>query len=290
MSQNKSNSKSEESVEEVLERLSREAKIQTKQKVENEKSPPPENTTPVSQQDILVETLRKEDDKARKLYPERGGEKYKSSWFDTLVWGEGREGIDKIKCERNVYNCVKNSPLVKLMLGALKASGCKVDIRRHISCEVCDKSVTGGYDPFTNQVVVCQNSARSEGMIQGVLTHEFIHMFDYCRHKMDLNNVKHLACTEIRAANLAHCSFMSAMTQGTASPLSIKEQHRICVKERAFQSVKAVKDISDEDAIEAVESVFEKCYKDLEPLGRRIRRNSDHARKAYFDRHNVGYD
>lgn len=28
----------------------------------------------------------------------------------------------------------------------------EVDIRRHISCEVCDKSVTGGYDPYLNQV------------------------------------------------------------------------------------------------------------------------------------------
>lgn len=37
-------------------------------------------------------------------------------------------------------------------MGALKASGCEIDIRRHISCEVCDHSVTGGYDPFLNQV------------------------------------------------------------------------------------------------------------------------------------------
>lgn len=63
------------------------------------------------------------------------------------------------------------------------------------------------------QIVVCQNVARSQGMVQAVLTHEMIHMFDYCRHEMDFKNLEHLACTEIRAANLTHCSFMSAWMQ-----------------------------------------------------------------------------
>lgn len=69
---------------------------------------------------------------------------------------EGKESFDKHKCEQNVYKCIKTSPLVKLMMGALKSSGCEIDIRRHISCEVCDHSVSGGYDPVNNQVIVCQ--------------------------------------------------------------------------------------------------------------------------------------
>lgn len=104
-----------------------------------------------------------------------------------------------------------------------------VDIRRHISCEVCDISVSGGYDPELNQVVVCQNIARSKGMVQGVLTHEMIHMFDYCNNDLDFKNIDHLACTEIRAANLTHCSFMSAWTQGDASPFKIKQAHEVSI-------------------------------------------------------------
>ena len=77
------------------------------------------------------------------------------------------------------------------------------------------------------QVIVCQNVARSEGLVQGVLAHEFIHMFDYCRHKMDFKNLEHLACTEIRAANLTHCSFVSAMFQGDASPFNIAKAHQV---------------------------------------------------------------
>ncbi|KAH8282072.1 hypothetical protein KR054_005304 [Drosophila jambulina] len=244
------------------------------------------------------------------LYPERKGETFKPKWTKVLFGLEGQENIDRFKCEQNVYWCVKNGPLVKLMMGALKSSGCPIDLRRHISCEVCDPTVTGGYDPKLNQIVVCQNMAKNKSMVHGVLTHEMIHMFDYCNNDMDFRNVDHLACTEIRAANLAHCSFLSAMFQGDASPFNVKEAHQVgemlllkisillplqfvfqnCVKTKALASVLAVRNISKEDAIAAVERVFPKCYADLEPIGRRIRRNSTDQQKAYMEGPMYGYD
>ncbi|XP_063241770.1 mitochondrial inner membrane protease ATP23 homolog [Bacillus rossius redtenbacheri] len=224
------------------------------------------------------------------LYPERRGEKFKPSWLGMMFTEEGKVGIHKIKCERNVYKCVKNSPLVKLMMKALKSSGCEVDIRRHISCEVCDPSVSGGYDAILNQIVVCQNVARSEGMVQGVLTHELIHMFDYCRNQVDFKNVDHLACTEIRAANLAHCSFLSACTQGDASFINIRQRHQACVKTKAALSVMAVRKVTEEEARAAVDRVFPRCYDDLEPIGRRIRRNSLDMHQAYLESSLHGYD
>lgn len=101
-----------------------------------------------------------------------------------------------------------------------------MDIRRHFTCEVCDTAVTGGYDPEYNQIVVCQNNT-NEGVVQGILTHEMVHMFDYCNNNLDFKNIDHLACTEIRAANLAHCSYLSAIAQGDASPLEIKQKHQV---------------------------------------------------------------
>ena len=80
------------------------------------------------------------------------------------------------------------------------------------------------------QIVVCQNVATGKGMVQGVMTHEMIHMFDYCRNELDFKNIDHLACTEIRAANLAHCSFLSAWSQGNASLFNIKEAHQVIIK------------------------------------------------------------
>lgn len=72
-----------------------------------------------------------------------------------------------------------------------------IDIRRNICCEPCENPVTGGFDSEYNQVVVCQNNARSRGVVQGVLAHELMHMFDYCRANMDFKNMDHLACTEV---------------------------------------------------------------------------------------------
>ncbi|KAF5304087.1 hypothetical protein FQA39_LY01872, partial [Lamprigera yunnana] len=217
------------------------------------------------------------------LYPERKGTKPNPGITDILFKGKGTESIDKLKCERNVYKCIKSSPLVKLMMAALKSSGCPIDIRRHIACEECDPIVTGGYDPILNQIVVCQNMKTDKGLIQGILTHEMIHMFDYCRNNLDFKNLDHLACTEIRAANLTHCSFITAFNQGDASLFNFKKTHQDCVKTKALNSIVAVRSISREDAINAIERVFPRCYNDLEPIGRRLRRNSDDMFKAYAE-------
>jgi len=251
----------------------------------------PDNDNKNSKSDNLNDkTSEKEEGKlwGYDLYPERRGDKVKATWAQ-IALGHGKAGIDKIKCERNVYSCLKESHLVRLMVSALKSSGCEVDIRRHISCEICDESVTGGYDPILNQVVVCQNVAKSKGLVQGVLTHEFIHMFDYCRAEMDFKDLKHLACTEIRAANLAHCSFLSAWTQGFASPFNVAKRHSECVKAKAVASVMAVRKIPESEAKEIVDGVFEKCYNDLEPIGRRIRRGSRDMERAYHERYHCGY-
>ncbi|CAH0547477.1 unnamed protein product [Brassicogethes aeneus] len=224
------------------------------------------------------------------LYPDRSRPVKSELTLSSFLKGQGKENLDKIKCERNVYKCVKKSPLVKLMLGALKGSGCEIDIRRHIACEECSPNVSGGYDPILNQVVICHNTATSEGVVQGVLTHELIHMFDYCRNKLNFKNIDHLACTEIRAANLAHCSFLSAWTNGDASPFKIKQAHQDCVKSKALSSVMAVRNVTKLEAIDAIERVFPKCYPDLEPIGRRLRRNSDDMYKAYEEAFYYGYD
>lgn len=126
--------------------------------------------------------------------------------------------------------------------------------------------------------------------VQGVLTHEMIHMFDYCRNNLDFKNIDHLACTEIRAANLTHCSFLSSWSQGDSSPINIRATHQDCVKTKALMSVLAVRNVTKDEAIDAVERVFPRCYADLEPIGRRIRRNSPDIKKAYLEGPMYGYD
>lgn len=79
--------------------------------------------------------------------------------------------------------------------------------------------------------------------------------------------------------------------QGDASFFRIKQQHAECVKTKAIGSVLAVRpDVSKEEARAAVDKVFTKCYNDLEPIGRRVRRNSADMMRAYTERGNYGYD
>ena len=73
----------------------------------------------------------------------------------------------------------------------------EINLRNHFSCEYCAKEVTGGYDPTLNQIVICYNRC-GKAFTQGVLSHELIHMFDYCRAEMDFNNIEHIACSEVR--------------------------------------------------------------------------------------------
>ena len=56
------------------------------------------------------------------LYPERK-QLFQTSISKIIKMQEGREQFDKMKCEENVFECVKSSPLVKTMMGALKAAG-----------------------------------------------------------------------------------------------------------------------------------------------------------------------
>lgn len=86
--------------------------------------------------------------------------------------------------------------------------------------------MTGGYDPHMNQIIICQNTAKSEDFVQRILTHEMVHMFDYCTNHLDFSNMKHLACTEIRAANLAHCSFSDAYSQ-VDGVFNIAQRHKV---------------------------------------------------------------
>ncbi|XP_050413242.1 mitochondrial inner membrane protease ATP23 homolog [Patella vulgata] len=212
----------------------------------------------------------KDEDYGYYFYPERGGTKPKT-FYDRL-WST--DTSRDWKCESNVLWCIRRNPMVKLLMRAMKSHGCEINLRRHISCEDCLERVNGGFDPVKNQVVICQNNTGKRSICCNVLAHEFTHMFDYCRAKVDFKNIEHLACTEIRAANLMHCSFAAAFASGDASPFNYKQQHATCVKAKALHSILMVRNVTPEEGIEAVNKVFDKCYKDLEPVGRRSRRNS----------------
>nr|XP_020651185.1 mitochondrial inner membrane protease ATP23 homolog isoform X2 [Pogona vitticeps] len=152
---------------------------------------------------------------------------------------------------------------------------------RHFSCEDCDGCVSGGFDSSTSQIVLCQNNIHQQAHMNRVVIHELIHAFDHCRAQVDwFNNVRHLACSEIRAANLSgDCSLLNEIGR---FKFGLKQHHQVCVRDRAIRSILAVRKVSKEMAEKAVDEVFDSCFNDQEPFGRVPYSRSD-AKRVYQD-------
>ncbi|KAL5499853.1 hypothetical protein EMCRGX_G011317 [Ephydatia muelleri] len=118
-------------------------------------------------------------------------------------------------CQRRLEYAVKRNPYVRYMLDAMKKAGCEVNLEKHVVCEPCGPTVSGGFDPEHRQVVLCENNIYSQGCMNDTLTHELVHAYDYCRVNIDWNNLEHLACTEARVlvTALAVCSSVSSCTR-----------------------------------------------------------------------------
>ena len=88
-----------------------------------------------------------------------------------------------------------------------------------------------------------------------------------------------------------HCSIASGMFAGSVSLFDLKKAHQKCVKQKAVASLVAVRPNADKRKMwEIVDRVFDKCYNDLEPIGRRVRRNSGDMNRAFRERFHYGYD
>ncbi|KAH9496343.1 Mitochondrial inner membrane protease atp23 [Bulinus truncatus] len=235
--------------------------------------------------DSTQPTSKSEEDFGYYFFPDRNKKKERS--FFEKLWH--REDIFNFKCKTNVLSCMESNDKVKLMVAALESHGCPVDLTRHISCEPCRDKVNGGFDPKAMQVVICQNNIQSRDICCNVLAHELLHAFDFCRAKVDFENLRHLACTEIRAANMFHCSLAAAFSSGEASLFNLKERHQLCVKNKALQSVRLVRNVSELEAMVAIDEVFDKCYNDTEPFGRRCFKNLGRVKRAFNESRNY-YD
>ncbi|WAR27023.1 ATP23-like protein [Mya arenaria] len=139
------------------------------------------------------------------------------------------------------------------------------------------------------QVVQCENVIKAELQVCNSLGHELVHAFDKCRAKIDEKNIDHLACTEVRAANLMHCNLLSAWGHGQITPFDYHNKHQACVRTKAIKSIRTVRDIGEQAAIAAVDKVFTRCYNDLEPFGRRIKLGAQESAQALRDGIFYGY-
>ncbi|KAB1269927.1 Mitochondrial inner membrane protease ATP23-like protein [Camelus dromedarius] len=173
------------------------------------------------------------------------------------------------KCQLMLLKTLETNPYVKLLLDAMKYSGW-----------LWSPGQTGTVNPV-KMIVLCQNNIRNQAHMSRVVTHELVHAFDHCRAHVDwFTNVRHLACSEVRAANLSgDCSLVNEIFR---LRFGLKQHHQTCVRDRAILSILAVRNISKEVAQKAVDEVFESCFNDHEPFGR-IPHNKTYARHAHRD-------
>lgn len=197
--------------------------------------------------------------------------------------------LTRNKCELRVIDVFTRSNEMKLLVGAMKKYGCNFNLARHVSCEDCYKCI-GGFDPDTKQIIVCKNNYLTTDKVFNIMLHEMIHMFDYCRANFDFDNLRHVACSEIRAANLTFCSITDSFSHGSGLNFQFKNAHQYCVKEVAFESVKAYSpETPDQEVWKIIDDIFPGCYNDLEPFGRRPLNGSQNFRHSYRERYLYGY-
>ncbi|KAM9310896.1 mitochondrial inner membrane protease ATP23 homolog [Gastrophryne carolinensis] len=228
----------------------------------------------------MAEGKPAEDEHGYHLFPQRDRRGPKKESLSSKLY------FLKFRCQSRLKIAMETNPQVKILLEAMKHSGCTAYRERHFTCEECDGTVGGGFDSATSEIVLCQNTINDQPNMNRVLTHELIHAYDHCRAHVDfLSNMRHLACTEIRAASLSgDCSLTNEMLR---LKFGIKQHHQTCVRDRAVQSIVAARKVSQETAEKTVDEVFSSCYNDQEPFGR-IPYNKGAAKMAYREYMNRG--
>ncbi|KDQ62906.1 hypothetical protein JAAARDRAFT_28877 [Jaapia argillacea MUCL 33604] len=180
--------------------------------------------------------------------------------------GERALAMDSVhhqNCEKWKMHLMKYSPAVVFMLKHLELSGCPVS-PANIQCRPCDYTRSGGFTP-EGAVILCQGRFFSRGHMENTLVHELVHMYDHCKFKVDWLNLRHHACSEIRANSLGgDCRWTRELRRGF---LSFSKQHQACVRRRAVLSVRANPACPDAAAAErAVNEVWESCFDDTRPF------------------------
>ncbi|KAL6938868.1 hypothetical protein ACO0OL_000488 [Hanseniaspora opuntiae] len=140
---------------------------------------------------------------------------------------------------------------------------------KHLICDICpDNTKLAGFHPDLG-VLICANhiTKSTSFLLESSITHELVHYYDNMRFKVDLSNLKHHACTEIRASMLSGECAWSYEFFRKFSTFKMFGGFKDCVKRRAVLSVSynpVCK--SKEMAEKAVDEVWNSCFGDTRPF------------------------
>lgn len=71
----------------------------------------------------------------------------------------------------------------------------------HIHCSPCDVTRAGGFSPEAG-ILLCQDRFLSKSHMKDTLVHELVHMYDHAKFKVDWNNLRHHACSEVSECHI----------------------------------------------------------------------------------------
>lgn len=159
---------------------------------------------------------------------------------------------------------LKYSPTVRFMSEQISKVGGNINAS-NIVCDKCDEMKSGGFHPKLG-ILLCQNKIYGKWHLEDTLAHEMVHAYDECRFNVDWSDLRHHACSEIRASTLSgECRMMNQIVRNGIFMFSKGLQN--CVRRRATLSVRANPNCqSDEQAAKVVNEVFDSCFSDTRPF------------------------
>ncbi|KAF8515782.1 peptidase M76 family-domain-containing protein [Hysterangium stoloniferum] len=169
------------------------------------------------------------------------------------------------KCQKTKDDLMQTSPAIVFMLRHLRLSGCPLSLD-HVQCISCGTRRAGGmFSQTTGGVLLCTTGYYNRKNMEDSIVHELIHMYDHCKFKVDWSNLRHHACSEIRAASLGgDCRWGREINRFF---FTFSKQHQSCVRRRAIISVAANPSCPNQAMAEqAVNEVWESCFRDTRPF------------------------
>lgn len=69
----------------------------------------------------------------------------------------------------------------------------------HLVCTPCSQLQAGGFMPASGGISLCQGKFLHKKHMESTIVHELVHMYDQCKFSVDWDNLRHHACSEVRA-------------------------------------------------------------------------------------------
>ena len=186
------------------------------------------------------------------------------------------------KVENWSEKLISSSPRITFLMRELREKGVESILVKCMNCSINNskrsqsgsigavddagiKAISGGFSP-TKGILICAETIDSKSSLEDTLSHELIHAYDNATIKnFSLLNLKHLACSEIRAVNTSgECRFTREFRRGKVFG-SIGKHHQECVKRRSILGVMQSGKVDEKEAERLVLNAWSHCFPDTAP-------------------------